>query len=197
MNKSKYVFISVIFILSILHFSTHTAMADIINGFFTDPPGPEWTYSSEGVDVYSDSTAGGDGYAELYTVQETEASVSDLYQDNIFLLTGETQLLFDVIMKKSVAGAPQTDTFTAIFGSEQYTLLSSDFIGNEYSETVVFDLTGWASGPYTLSFQLENEWDYISTSVEIDNIRFVPVPGAFLLAAIGLLSSAASRKLKA
>ncbi len=193
MNKLQSAFISIIFILSVLFFPACLAMAGITNGDFSqDPPGYGWTFSSTGVDVFSDSTAG-NGFAALYVDFEEEASISELSQGNIFLLPGDTQLLFDIIMYKS-EGTPETDTFTATFGPEQYTLLSSDFVGNEYSETVAFDVTGWATGPYTLSFQLENEPDGILTSVLVDNVQFIPVPGAFLLTAIGLVSTAASRK---
>ncbi len=198
MNKLQSAFISIIVILSILFFPACPAMALITNGDFSqDPPGFGWAFSSTGVDVFSDSTAWDDnGLASLYADFEEEASLSELYQENVFLLPGESQLIFDLIMYKS-EGTPETDTFTAMFGLEKYTLLSSDFVGTEYSETVAFDVTGWASGPYTLTFQLENEPDGISTSVLIDNVQFVPVPGAFLLAAIGMFSAVTSRKLKA
>lgn len=193
MNKFNHGLILIIFILSILQISTCPVMAGLVNGDFSqDPPGLGWTYSSTGVDVFSDSTAG-NGFAALYADFEEEASVSELSQGNIFLLPGETQLIFDLIMYKS-EGTPETDTFTAMFGLEEYTLLSSDFSGNEFRDTIVFDLTGLPSGPYTLYFSLGNEPDGISTSVLIDNIQFVPVPGAFLLAAIGLFSTAVSRK---
>ena len=197
MNKLQYAFILIIFIISVLCFSTCPAMAGITNGDFSqDPPGYGWTFSSTGVDVFSDSTAwNNNGFAALYADFEEEASVSELSQENIFLLPGDTQLIFDLIMYKS-EGTPETDTFTATFGPEQYILLSSDFVGNEYSETVAFDVTGWATGPYTLTFQLENEPDDILTSVLIDNVKFIPAPGALLLAAVGLFSTATSRKLK-
>ncbi len=195
MNKLQSAFISTIFILSVLCFSICPAMAGITNGDFSqDPPGFGWVFSSSGVDVFSDSTAwNSNGFAALYTDFEEEASVSELSQENIFLLPGETQLIFDIIMYKS-GGTPETDIFTATFGPEQYTLLSSDFVGTEYSETVVFDVTVWASVPYSLTFQLENNPDGILTSVLIDNVQFIPTPSAFLLAAIGLFSTAVSRK---
>lgn len=196
MSKLRYGCISVIFVLLILHFSSCPVAAAITNGDFSqNPPGYGWTY--EIADVYSDSTAwDGNGLAVLRPDFEEETSLSKLYQDNIFLLPNEIQLLFDIAMYKSEDGG-ETDIFTAMFGTEQYTLQSSDFSGDSYTETVVFDLTGWAAGPYVLSFQLENNPDGIFTSVLIDNVQLIPAPGAFLLTIIGIFSASASRKLKA
>ena len=199
MNRYGPSIISIIFILSILFFPVCPAMAGLVNGDFSqDPPGTGWSYSSSGVDVYSDSTAwDGNGLAVLYTYNESEATVSELSQDNVFLLPGETQMLFDIVMYKS-QDTPETDTFRAIFGTQVYILRTSDFTGPVFSDTIVFDLSGLSAGPYTLTFQLENEYDCVETSVLIDNVQFspVPVPGAFLLAAIGMFSAATSRKLR-
>jgi hypothetical protein len=198
MSKFNHALILVVFILSILVFSACPVLAGLVNGDFSqDPPGTGWNYSSSGADVYSDATAwNGNGYADLYTYDEGIAATSVLYQDNIFLLPGETQLSFDIDVYKS-GDIEETDTFTATFGSKQYTLQTSDFSGSSFIDTIVFDLTGMSSGPYTMHFQLENEPDDIYTSVYIDNVQFIPAPGAFLLAVIGIFSTATSRKLKA
>ena len=183
----------VIFVFLIICFSTCPARALITNGYFSDdPPGTGWTYSY--AEISSDITDYyGNGIAYLRPDFEDEASISEVYQNNIFLSSNDTQLLFDIIMYKSKVGG-DTDTFTATFGTKDYTLLSSGISGSEYKETVVFDLTGWTSGPYNLNFQLDNVPDGIFTSVLVDNVHFIPAPGAFLLAAIGLFSTAASRK---
>lgn len=196
MSRSKSAIVSIVFIFIVMYFSTQPVMAGIVNGNFSqDPPGLGWNYSN--ADVFSDITSwNGNGYAILQPYMEEEASVSELYQENIFLPPNATQLLFDIEM---VIGEEihETDVFTASFGTRQYTLASSDLSGFDYSETVIFDLTGFATGPFTLSFQLVNEPDGVLTTVAIDNIQFVPAPGAFILAIIGLFSAAASRKLKA
>ena len=207
MNKSKYALISVIFILSILHFSTGSVMAGIINGDFSLENSGEWVtdYGSGSVKVLSDSNpySEGNGFAVLYTDYEDESSVSILYQEDIDLSDlspDQTQLSFDIEMSKP-GGITETDIFTAILATgthdslnilKSYSLASS-VLEDEYTyfKTVFFDLTDlMLSDTYTLYFQLENVPDGIDTSVIIDNIQFVPVPNTLLLGILGLFSIA-------
>ena len=185
MDKSQNAFFPLISVFLLLLISTEPLTAAITNGFFSDdPPGVGWTFGAN-IDVTSDSTAyDGNGLAVLRPDDETEASTSHIYQDNIFLLPAETILSFDITMYKSDLGG-DTDEFTASFGTHQYTLSSSDIAGTFYEETITFDLTGWAPGPYTLSFQLINDPDDIFTAVGVDNVTLIPAPGALILAAIG------------
>lgn len=196
MDRSKYSFCAFI-VFSLFFFSSQPVFAGITNGDFSqDPNGSGWTLSNSY--VYSDSEAGGNGIAVLLSDYEE----STLTQYGIFLLPNETQLMFDVVMYSSIGG--ETDTFTATFSNGLYSdsrsISSSSISSSVHSETIIIDLTGWNSGldpfsPYTLSFQLANQLDDdIITYVLIDNVKFVPAPGAFLLAAIGLFSTAASRK---
>ena len=198
MNKLQYAFILIVSAFPVLCFPMTSLPSGIINGDFSqDPPGYGWSFSDEGVDLFSDSTAwNNNGLGVLFTFNESEPNVSELYQDNILLQPGDTQMIFDLVMYKSVEGG-ETDIFTATFGTVQYTLLASDFAGTEYSQTVVMNLSSLTSGAYNLSFQLENDPDGIETTVLIDNVQFIPAPGALLLGIIGIFSTAASRKLKA
>jgi hypothetical protein len=195
MDKSKYVLLAFVFIISLLYFQSGSVMASITNGDFSqDPPGIGWIFSN--TDVYSDSTAwDGNGNAVLLPEDEEQASLSELYQDNIFLLPGETGLSFDILMYKD-AGPDETDIFTASFGTFQYILKSSDISGSLYEETIVVDLTGWAPGPYTLSFQLDNDPDGIFTAVTVDNVKFIPAPGGLVLVMIGTFVLRKSRLIK-
>jgi len=196
MDKSKYAFFTVISIFLLSLIPVESLMAAITNGYFSDdPPGTGWTFGSN-IEVTSDSTAFDDnGLAVLRPDDETEDSTSHIYQDNIFLLPAETKLSFDITMYKSDSGG-DTDVFTASFGTHQYTLSSSDITGTFYEETVTFDLTGWASGPYVLSFQLVNDPDEIFTAVGVDNVTLIPAPGALILTAIGASLAGLLRKSK-
>ena len=197
MDKSKYAFLTVIsvFLLSLIPDESLTAA--ITNGYFSDdPPRTGWTFGSNNIEVTSDSTAYDEnGLAVLRPDDETEDSTSLIYQDNIFLLPSETTLSFDITMYKSDSGG-DTDVFTASFGTHQYTLSSSDITGAFYEETVTFDLTGWASGPYVLSFQLVNDPDDIFTAVGVDNVTLIPAPGALILTVIGASLTGLLRKSK-
>ena len=196
MDKSKYVFFPVISVFLLLLILAEPLTAAITNGYFSDdPPGTGWTFGSN-IDVTSDSTAyDGNGLAVLRPDDEEEDSTSHIYQDNIFLLPSETTLSFDITMYKSDSGG-DTDVFTASFGTHQYTLSSSDITGTFYEETITFDLTGWASGPYVLSFQLVNDPDDIFTAVGVDNVTLIPAPGALILTVIGASLTGLLRKTK-
>lgn len=186
MDKSKYVLFTTISIFVLLLIPAEPLTAAITNGYFSDDsPGTGWTFGSNNIEVTSDSTAyDGNGMVSLRPDEESESSTSIISQDNIFLLPTETTLSFDITMFKSEIGG-DTDVFTATFGSHQYTLDSSDITGTLYEKTVTFDLTGWASGPYVLTFQLVNEPDDIFTAVGVDNVTLIPAPGALILTAIG------------
>ena len=197
MDKSKYAFLTVISVFMLSLIPAKPLTAAITNGYFSDdPPGTGWTFGSNNIDVTSDNTAYDEnGLAVLRPDDESEDSTSLIYQDNIFLLPSETTLSFDITMYKSDTGG-DTDEFTASFGMHQYTLSSSDITGTFYEETVTFDLTGWASGPYDLSFQLVNDSDDIFTAVGVDNVTLIPAPGALILTAIGVSLTGLLRKSK-
>ncbi len=197
MDKSQNAFFLLIFVFVLLLITTEPLTASITNGYFSnDQPGTGWTFGLNNIDVTSDSTAYDyNGIAVLRPDDESEPSTSYIYQDNIFLLPTETMLSFDITMFKSDLGG-DTDEFTATFGAHQYTLSSSDITGTFYEETVTFDLTGWAPGPYTLSFQLANDPDEIFTAVGVDNVNLIPAPGALILAVIGASFVSLFRKSK-
>lgn len=195
MDKSKYFIFTAISVIVLSLIPAEPLVAAITNGYFSDdPPGTGWTFGSSNIEVTSDSTAwDGNGMASLRPDEESEDSTSLIYQNNIFLLPTETILSFDITMFKSNVGG-DSDVFTASFGSHQYTLNSSDITGTFYEETVTFDLTGWASGPYVLTFQLVNDPDDIFTAVGVDNVTLIPAPGALILTAIGASLAGAIKK---
>ena len=202
MGKFNYPFFRILSIFLYLLLLTQPLTAGITNGYFSDDePGTGWKFGTENIYVTSDTTAGdGNGKATLRPDDESELSISSIIQTNIFLQPTDQTLSFDIFMSKYNLGG-ETDIFTATFGSEQYTKLSSSLTGSTYSETVTFDLTGWATGPsnpYTLSFQLENYPDNIFTSVTVDNVELIaiPAPGALLLVLVGTSSFISLKRTK-
>ncbi len=202
MEKFNYASLWILSIFLFLLLTTQPLTAGITNGYFSDdPPGTGWTFGMENIFVTSDTTPWvGNGAATLRPDDESESSISSIIQNNIILQPTDQTLSFDIFMSKYELGG-ETDIFTATFGSEQYTKLSSSLTGSTYSETVTFDLTGWATGPsnpYTLSFQLENDPDNIFTSVTIDNVEItaIPAPGALILVLVGTSSVISLKRTK-
>ena len=213
MDKSKGGFLAVVVIVLLQQILAQPVLADIgiTNGDFSqDSLG--WTLSENNAFVGSDTPTGGNVRGVLLSENDDSYSVSYLYQNNIEIPLGATQLLFDFTMNKTIPETGDTDYFKAMFGIDfddtttppslnvlrSFSKSTHDFSGTTDSGTGILDLAGLSSGPYTLYFQLENNPDGFITSVLIDNVRFapVPVPSAFLLAVIGMFSAAASKKLK-
>jgi len=116
-------------------------------------------------------------------------------------------LSFDVLMETDLPPLPETDTFTAsLNGVTFYTLPSDDDRIDEwgvFAETVTWDVSSSigpiGSDPVEVELVFNLKHDYFDgldddgiteidavTTVRLDNVALVPVPGALVLGSIGL-----------
>lgn len=162
--------------------------ADIANGDFSfdisvpgngwDPPaGPvdwvDWSEDAPAAYFHPDGTAGQSTLSQTITVA-----------------SGFSVLSFDVVMETEFLGGGETDVFTASLGStELYSLSSSDLTASRFEETITRDVSSFiGQGQVALVFKLahDNSVGDPVTTVLLDNVELVPVPGAFVLGGLGL-----------
>ena len=90
-------------------------------------------------------------------------------------------------------GPPETDIFTASLnnGTPFYTLSSTDLIAagvTSFAQTFTYDVSSFiGAGPVKLEFNLAHDYtDVWDTTVLLDNVELVPIPGALVLGTLGL-----------
>ena len=155
-----------------------SAGADLVNGDFTYGISG-WDTAGLAPVVWSE-----DDQAALFQPDGTTAN-STLSQEDITVNSEFPWLSFDVFM---LTEGGETDVFTASLGGDElYELLSSDpIVGGVIPVTLnVSDFIG--AGPVKLEFNLAHVYtDDSTTTVLLDNVALVPVPGALILGSIGL-----------
>ncbi|MBL7189376.1 MAG: hypothetical protein ISS70_23860 [Phycisphaerae bacterium] len=160
------------------------------NGKFIGNLSP-WSVSPAIVDVYPvkwfDDDGDGDGEAGFRPDPDESYEYSALSQ-KITVYPEFPWLSFDVLMKTVLPGH-ETDVFTAsLGGTELYELLSSDpMVGGVIPVTLnVSDFI--LAGSVTLEFKLAHDYTPgdSETTVQLDNVALVPIPGALVLGSIGL-----------
>ena len=200
-NCSKFVVAAGIVCLLL---SAESALADPLKNGDFESGLSEWTVAPDG-SVVPDSGAA------LFLPDNPDNtspySNSTLFQE--FTLDHQS-LILSFEMDMYTSGTGETDTFTATLldldnmgnpigsvssGSHFYSLNSSgdedkatgvSVIGN----TVSLCVSSWANSNVKLVFNLQHDYsDDLWTTVLLDNVALVPVPGAVLLGSIGLAYS--------
>lgn len=185
-----------------LWLSTQPVRADLMNGTF-DTGLSGWSITSG---IVQHALAGGDGKAR-FVQDDNNFDPSSTLSQPFTLNPGSLTLSFERQMQSIFVGG-ETDTFTAslldsignplvaIAGETHF--YSLDSAGAEHTaatgvsvfgNTVSLDVSSWANSNVTLVFSLAHDYtDALQTSVLVDNVAVsvVPVPGAGVLAGLGL-----------
>ena len=169
-----------------------SAPADLANGEFIDNLSP-WIVSplivggDNGV-VWIDGDGDHDGEAK-FIPDDLESYANSTLSQMITVVSEFPILSFDVLM--DTGDHPETDIFTASLnnGVPFYTLSSDDprIVGGVFAETFTYDVSSFI-GLVELEFNLAHDYinDDSETTVRLDNVALVPVPGALVLGSIGL-----------
>ena len=186
--------------------SIQTALADVTNGDFSE----DFTGNTDptlGWVVTTGSAAGpvdwgGESIDPIVApaafFKPDGAAVNSTLSQTITVDPSFTVLSFDIRMVTEWIGIgppqPETDDFTTSLGGVLlYTLSSSTLVVAEapsppdlidFADTVNLDVS---TGTFDLVFNLAHDHtDNWETTVLLDNVRLVPVPGAVVLGSLGL-----------
>jgi len=189
--------LGILFILGVIYSITasQSLQASVTNGDFSQG-WLGWNLVSGDVDINTD-----DEVAEFF---ETEDGIASVLNQNFTLAANENTLSFylEMLIEDNGGGEPETDTFSVYMDSNLLYSLTST-MAPEDPVTVVLDVSAFASGSHTLSFELAHDLgDNEITTVILDDVNYyqsmmvVPVPGALLLGLIGGSSVVLLRKAK-
>ena len=171
--------------------SVQPALADLVNGDFSEDftgntdPALGWAVTTGPVD-WADWSV--DAPAAFF--RPDGAAASSTLRQWITVDPGFSMLSFDVLMETEFVDY-ETDVFTAFLDTmELYTLSSSDLISDDVSQfedTVICDVSSFVGlGSFELVFNLAHDNTDGETTVLLDNVALVPVPGAVVLGGLGL-----------
>jgi len=175
--------------------TSRAALANVTNGNFSQG-WSGWNLVSGDVNINT--------YDEVAEFFETEDGTASVLNQNFTLAANENTLSFylEMLIEDDGGGEPETDTFSVYMDSNLLYSLTST-MAPEDPVTVVLDVSGFASGSHTLSFELAHDLgDNEITTVILDDVNYyqsmtaVPAPGALLLGVFGCGSIAFLRQLR-